>query len=280
MKCPNCSKQYETIVSLSKHWSKTHKKTTESLYQELHGVGQKLCACGCGGATKFLDAGRGYSDFLRGHIARIKNNFQTDKAKENSLATRRKMLETGEWKPFTLNETGERWSKGLTKETDERIAKMAETIRGNTEEIERRSQRMKENRLNGTIPTLRGKEHSQWKGGISCLRDITYSLLYAKWKLPKLQEANFKCRFCNASGKMEVHHDEEKFATILNRLAQEMKWDVETWKTDPEWNTSPKYQELKNEIAEAVADYHIKNNVSGIVLCESCHEKEHAKYNL
>lgn len=280
MKCPICIKEYETITSLSKHWTKTHKKNTESLYCEFYGVEQKLCECGCGKPTRFLDAGRGYCAFIHGHSAKVKNNFQSDKAKQNSLKTRKKMLETGDWKPFASKETGEHWSKGLTKETDERIAKMANSIKSNQEEIDRRAARMKENRLNGTIPTLRGKDHSQWKGGISCLRDLTYSRLYVNWKLPKLKEANYKCVRCNSGGKMEVHHDKEKFADILNKMAKEMKWNVETWKTDPKWSSETEYQALKTEIADAVADFHIKNNVSGIVLCETCHEKEHEKYNL
>lgn len=241
---------------------------------------EPTCKCGCGGEVKFLDITRGFADYIRGHHSRIKNNFQTEKSVKNSLATRKKMIETGEWKPFNSNETGEHWSKGLTKETDERIAKMANSIANNHEEIKRRSERMKKGRLDGTIPTLYGEDHSQWKGGISCLRSISHSKLYAVWKLPKIKAANYKCQICDKGGTMEVHHDKERFAEILNNLATIHGWETSTWKSDESWEVDEKYHAIKTQIADAVADYHIENNVSGIVLCEECHKKEHEKYNL
>lgn len=33
--------------------------------------------------------------------------------------------------------------------------------------------------------------------------------------------------------------------------------------------------EKKSEIAEWVAQYHVDNNVSGVVLCVDCHQNEH-----
>lgn len=285
MKCPKCENIYETILFLSKHWVKTHKETTEKLYQEFYGITQKFCECGCGQPTKFLDAGRGYSTLIRGHGARIKNNFQSEKSIKNSLATRQKMLETGEWKPFASKETGEHWSKGLTKETDERIAKMAETISSNEEEIKRRSERMKKGRLDGTVPTLYGKDHSQWKGGTSSLLPVCHSnkKLFDNWKYPKLCASNFTCQKCDVNKKidssieLEVHHDEEKMSDIVRKIAIENGW-TDYYAISP--STDEKTQELKNKIADAVANYHIENNVSAIVLCESCHKKEHNKYNL
>ena len=37
--------------------------------------------------------------------------------------------------------------------------------------------------------------------------------------------------------------------------------------------------ERKLAIAEAVADYHISQNISGIVLCGECHKLEHPSLN-
>jgi len=37
---------------------------------------------------------------------------------------------------------------------------------------------------------------------------------------------------------------------------------------------------LKQKISNDVAQYHIDNNISGIVLCKSCHKEEHDKHNL
>jgi hypothetical protein len=276
MKCPICDYEHQKIISLSIHYRSKHNKTSKELYVSLYcNEIEPTCKCGCGESVKFLDTTRGFTDYVRGHSSRVKNNFQSEKSIKNSLATRQKMLETGEWKPFTSKETGEHWSKGLTKETDERIAKMAETISSNEEEIKKRSERMRLGRLNGTIQTLYGKDHSQWKGGISCLRSLSYSRLYKEWKLPKLKEANFKCSICQSNENLEVHHNIETFSSILNKLTKQNNWSVETWKIDPKWNEQTEYQELKNKIADAVANYHIENNVSGVVLCNKCHDKNH-----
>ena len=37
--------------------------------------------------------------------------------------------------------------------------------------------------------------------------------------------------------------------------------------------------DLKKSIAEKIVDYHIKNKVSGITLCDKCHEKYHPSLN-
>jgi hypothetical protein len=34
---------------------------------------------------------------------------------------------------------------------------------------------------------------------------------------------------------------------------------------------------MKDQIAKAVAQYHVENNISGVVLCSKCHKKEHAQ---
>jgi len=286
IKCPLCDHKEQELTSLSYHYRFGHYKSSEELYVSVVCSGNPpSCKCGCGGKVKFLDISRGFSNFIRGHSSRVKNNFQSDKAKQNSLETRRKMLETGDWKPFASKKTGEHWSKGLAKETDARIAKMASSIKNNQEEIDKRSARMKKNRLNGTIPTLRGKEHSQWKGGVSSLLSICHSnrKLYAEWKYPKLYNNDFSCQECkkakdkNCSLVLEVHHDKVKMSTIIKLIAEEKGWN-DYYALCPE--TDEKTQALKAEIADAVADFHIKNNVSGIVLCETCHEKEHEKYNL
>jgi hypothetical protein len=281
-KCPICFVEYSSSISLSIHYRSIHKKTAKELFVELYCNGvEPTCKCGCGSAVRYLSIEAGFTDYVRGHASRVNNNWgHNKKARENSLETRREMLQEGTWKPFVSIETGEHWGKGLTKETDPRIAKMSESIKSNSEEIERRSKRMRTNRFNGIIPTLSNERHSQWKGGISCLRAITYSRLYREWKRPKLEKAGFKCQLCESAKHLEVHHDEESFASILNRLAIEFSWKTTTWCVDPKWQSDSQYQETKSLIADAVADYHIKNNVSGIVLCEECHKKQHNKHNL
>lgn len=281
-KCPDCSIEFPKLISLSIHYRSTHKKTAKQLYVVLNCSGiEPTCKCGCGSNVKYLGIELGFAEYVRGHASRVKNNWgHNKKAQEKSLETRREMLQKGNWKPFVSTETGKHWGEGLTKETDPRIARMSESIRNNQEEIQRRSERMTENRRNGTILSLHGANHPHWKGGISCLRSITYSRLYKDWKKPKLMASGFMCQLCNSTKDLEVHHNVESFSSILNKLANENGWNTSTWKSDPNWFDDSEYQEQKNNIANAVADYHVQNNVSGIVLCEECHKAQHPKHNL
>jgi len=278
-KCPLCKNQYEKLISLSVHYRKGHKKKSKDLIVDLYYNGREpTCACGCGGEVKFLDITRGFREFIHGHAARIpeKNNFVSNKAQQNSAKTRKKMIESGGWKPFHLKETSEHWGKGLSKETDDRIAKMANSIKTNKVEIEKRSKRMRKGRLDGTIPTLHKENHSQWKGGISPLNQYCRSSikLYSNWKYPLLKAAKFQCVMCKKPGPgLEIHHNKETMSSIIRKFAKKFKWDHYYNSNAPA--NDQNLINIKDQIAEAVADYHIQNNVSGVVLCSKCHSKEH-----
>jgi len=278
-KCPLCGHQYTGVISVAKHWSRTHKQPAKDLFKIFHELDKDpVCWCGCGETTKFLGIERGFSGYIRGHASRVSNNFQTKKSIVKSLETRKKMLKNGTWKPFASKESGEHWSKGLTKETDERIVRQGES-RDTPEYRAIASKRMRKMRLDGTIPDLCGPAHSQWKGGISPLSTYcrTSLLLYHGWKYPHLIRANFKCEMCAQPGpSLEVHHNKETFSEILRKFAKQHKWeDLLSSHLKPD---DPKTQQLKEQISEAVADYHIKNSISGIVLCERCHKKQHNTY--
>jgi hypothetical protein len=228
--CPICPQHYSELISLSVHYRKQHKKTSQDLYVSLFCNNViPLCKCGCGTQVKFLDITQGFREYKLGHASRVANNFQTEKSRSNSKSARRKMLEDGSWKPFVTKETGEHWSKGLTKETDERIRKMADTV-SLPEESARRSERMRRNRLNGVVRTLHKEEHSQWKGGVTSLLSYCHSnkKLFTEWKYPKLLKSNFSCEKCGASRDanprplLEVHHDKQRMSeTHCNKLAGE-----------------------------------------------------------
>lgn len=279
--CPECSFRHENVFSLSSHYRNTHQKTVKELYVAIfcNGV-EPTCRCGCKEPVRFMDITRGFSEYKVGHISRIKNNFQTEKSKTNSLKTRRKMLETGEWKPFVNEETGKHWKDGLTAETDIRIARNKAAILANPEERKRRSEMMKGCWKDGRIQIKKGPDSSQWKGGISSLNQTcrANTRLYREWKFPKLQAANFKCTSCESAKNLEVHHDKETFSTIYVRIAEQMGYQKRLFEgLNPE--VDMEMIELKFAISAAVADYHIQNSVSGIVLCEVCHLKLHDKLN-
>lgn len=260
------------------HFRKLHKGTSKKLYTLLYRNGiEPTCGCGCGGEVKYLDMSRGFREFVRGHAACVsgKNNWGNNKkAQEKSQKTRNRMWKEGELRI---------WNKGLTKEDHSSVAqygvKGSETISSNSEELKVRAERMKKGRLNGTVPTLYGPEHSQWKGGISSLYEVSYSntKLYKEWKYPLLAAAQFKCKKCKSPKNLHVHHDKENFSTILKTVAEENNWEYFISKSIHPNND--KMFNLKIHIAEQVADYHIKNNVSGLVLCSECHKKEHPNLN-
>ena len=78
---------------------------------------------------------------------------------------------------------------------------------------------------------------------------------WRRWKLPILQRDNFQCQNCGSKEDLEVHHDKETMAEIINRL----------------YNSNlSKYENVK-----LIIDYHVNNKVSGITLCKKCHTKTH-----
>jgi hypothetical protein len=281
-KCPKCDNEYINIISLSKHWSRTHKEQTKLLYMHINNLTiAPTCGCGCGQEVKFLDAGRGFSEYVWGHKARVKNNFNTEKSKTNSIKTRRKMLEEGNWKPFHEKETGTVWNSGLTKH-DPRVAAAIEK-RETVEYKKKSSERMREARLSGKIPTLHGENHSQWKGGTSPLLSVCHAnkKLFDKWKYPILEASQFSCKNCGKQNRkgnsveLHVHHDKIKMSSIVRLIAEQEGWNESvSLKID-----NSDLFEMKNRISNAVADFHIENKVSGIVLCVDCHKDLHDKMN-
>lgn len=241
---------------------KKHGMSSKELYLALFCDGvEPVCACGCGQPTTFDTITKGYPNkWIHGHVSRVKNNYGHNvAAQKKSQAKRRQMWKNGELTP---------WCKGLSKETDERVAgisrKNSEAVYAKEGEIERRSMRLRQHRLDGTVRTLHGAEHSQWKGGSSALQPLVRSHLYAVWTYPKLCAAGFRCQRCDApsSATLEVHHDGERFAAILQEAIRVLG------EADDDFAK-------KAAIAEWVARYHVENDVTGIVLCVSCHDASH-----
>lgn len=278
-KCPkeDCDNQYEKVESLCKHWSRHKDETKAKLYLQLNSLDKEpTCKCGCGGEVAYLDISRGFREFIHGHAARVSNNFQTENSVKKSKATRKKMHQEGQIKI---------WNAGLTGDMDERVALYGklggETIRSNPQELERRSKRLSRGRKDGTVPTLSGPDSPAWKGGVSSLNQTCRANgnLYRKWTRKHQERARFVCENCGASGvRIEVHHDKESFSSILRSFAKEFCWTK--CLTESIEKDDPILDSLKQQISEAVANYHIDNNISGIVLCVKCHKKHHGSYNL
>jgi len=277
-KCPNCEVEYNAVDRLARHWGRYHKAPGEELYLKLNKLEKPpKCLCGCFQVPKFINVVKGYRKFIRGHASRVpgKNNFVTKKAQENSAKTRRKMFAEGELQI---------WNKDLTKEMHKSIAKYgksgSKTIMSNPEEIKARSVRMKKGRLNGTVRTLHGPEHSQWNGGTSSLRGLlkTSTKLYYAWKLPKLSAAKFTCKKCNRTNMpLHIHYDNIKMCEILKIIAD--KNNLNNMFNKPTSEIPKEALAMKTQLIDEIVDYHIQNNISGVVLCKECHGKEHNNLN-
>jgi hypothetical protein len=257
MKCPSCDQDFKSYTAVSLHFRNKHGTSLEfkeimrlKLIEERHGGVIPTCKCGCGGTPKYYDYDRGYVEYVRGHAARVHNNWgHNSDALLKSQDVRREQIAAGEWKP---------WNLGGTKDTDERIktnnTAISKSILSNDAERKIRSERLSKGRLDGTVRTLFGKESSQWKGGVSSVQALSRSYVFNVWTYPKLHAAGFTCQGCGSKERLEVHHEaRDALGDVTNDFSSHQSY------------------------ARWVADYHVINNVSGVVLCEACHNQAHQR---
>lgn len=261
MQCKLCDKKFESMDSLRIHCGRIHKIPSQQFYNEFVLNGQlPKCKCGCGETPKFITFEKGYNEWIRGHISRVKNNWgHNQTAIDNSSKTRREQFNNGE---RTV------WNAGLTKEDDLRIAEYGKQVSSSfTDERKLKySNTMRSYRLNGVIPTKWGIESPAWKGGTSSINNLVRAnkRLYDEWKYPILIRDSFKCTECGSDKKLEVHHCNETMSQIIAKYVDgSCEYDFDE----------------KREIMNCIIDYHISNQVEGKTLCKECHKKLHPSYN-
>lgn len=260
-KCPSCDVAYDDLNSLRVHNVKRHKGSSLDLRLMLfHGGVRPTCECGCGEATRFLTLQNGFARFANGHNARVVNGWgHNEDAKRKSKETQREMWKNGEMT---------KWRLGLSPDEPRNkalIEKMTLTVRADVELRKQRSETMSQNRRSGVIECPSGSMHGRWRGGTSALQPLVRSHLHSVWTYPKLKASNFTCQRCGVNHvTLNVHHDGERFAEILHKAIVELGEVV-----DDDFAQ-------KSLIAAWVTDYHVQHGVSGVVLCEDCHDIEHA----
>lgn len=107
LNCKECNREFESLDSLRRHRTQKHGVNAEQTYIDyvLNGI-KPTCKCGCGEKPKYLGIDTGYRDYIRGHAARVNNNWgHNPDAIKKSHETQKKMHDSGE-----LNI----WNKGLT----------------------------------------------------------------------------------------------------------------------------------------------------------------------
>jgi len=119
-KCKHCEFGATTVVGIRRHYNRAHNYNSEQFYIEyiLDGI-RPTCKCGCGEHTTFQGTTKGYSDYVRGHISRVKNNWgHNQAAKTKSVETRREQYATGNRKQWN---DGLSWNAAYSKETQEKM---------------------------------------------------------------------------------------------------------------------------------------------------------------
>lgn len=269
IKCEIDGKEFKNGGVFARYLKKQHGLTYQKYYHRyiLKTDDIPKCGCGCGEELEWTKTGyRNYKD-KHGLILRLKTNNpwgHNKKAQIKSAETRRKQYASGE---------RHGWCHGLSKETDDRVKKLANktknTILNDKDELKRRSEFMKKQRMNGTLPTLYKEQSSQWKGGVSSVQNVARNdkRLYEQWKYPILTRDGFKCVECGNNKDLHVHHNNEKYSDIIKKVM-----------TIEDYENLDSY-DVKKRITDKILEYHIKNKVSGITLCKECHNKVHPSLN-
>ncbi len=115
--CPVCADfTSKRTTQVERHLAEVHHTTLQQEWDRLHG-GPGKCACGCGQLTTWYGYKKGYSSALLGHagstsyISAIHGEEKAQQIKTKRLDKIRGIVG---------------WSKGLTKETDDRVAQRAQ----------------------------------------------------------------------------------------------------------------------------------------------------------
>lgn len=263
-KCKIDELEFSSKQKLSAHIRVKHKITPQQYYHKYIIKSDEIpkCGCGCNEVCDWAE-GTGYRKYKRYHHIRIKNPWgHNPNAIRKSAETRRQQYANGERNI---------WNKGLTKETSDVLKKLGDNTSNRfTPEIRKEySEKMSKMRKDGTIPTLYREKSSRWKGGVSSIQQITRSSkrLYLDWKYPILIRDGFKCVQCNHTTNLHVHHNHETFSEIIKKVMTIEDYE----KIDN--------IDVKHTICEKVIDYHIQNSVSGITLCNKCHNNFHPSLN-
>lgn len=123
--CKECNKEFESLDSLRCHRTQKHKINAEQTYVDymLDGI-KPTCKCGCVEKPKYLGIDTGFREYIRGHAARVNNNWgHNPEVLKKSHETQKKMYIAGTLKV---------WNDGLTIE-DPRVKDNINKVMANPE---------------------------------------------------------------------------------------------------------------------------------------------------
>lgn len=110
--CELCNTHCNSRSSLIKHNYYKHKiRAKDTVLNYCYNNNNPKCSCGCGEDMGYLPERRDFKKWKLGHSSRVKNNFNIEKAKENSRKTRTFLKEAGLLKGRDSEETRKRKSE-------------------------------------------------------------------------------------------------------------------------------------------------------------------------
>lgn len=112
--CHLCDYSTKRITSFEKHLQDVHQINSQTEWLRLDPNRTDRCECGCGEQTAWNGWKNGFSRLKKGHNANIYSGLYSKEEAEQISAKRSQSLKGQQ-----------NWSKGLTKELDERVAKRA-----------------------------------------------------------------------------------------------------------------------------------------------------------
>lgn len=151
IECPLCGFTAKRYKKFEHHTNDVHDLGLEELWQKVNG-GRPVCACGCGMLTRWNNWWIGYSHTRKGHSSSIYKVYSPEKAADITERRRQKLIGRRGWCSGLTKETDDRirlrglatsigrkrafeegklsiWSKGRTKDDDERLRKMSDHLR-------------------------------------------------------------------------------------------------------------------------------------------------------
>ncbi len=188
MICKECKKEFESLDSLRRHRSQKHNINAEQTYIDyvLDGI-KPTCKCGCGGSIKYLGIEAGYTEYIRGHSARVNNNWGHNlNAIKKSHETQKRMYGNGE---LVI------WNKGLTIE-DERVRDNIKKVMSNPNRGKNISEKLTGvPKSDGHKVKIKEKANQRWK---KIDEHNKQSERKIKWLISnnyKIKKTNLECLF-------------------------------------------------------------------------------------
>jgi len=103
--CPCCNEKFKDLRGLVTHAAKIHKSKAEDIILQVKYNNEPvLCKCGCGERTSYTKGDFTFREYVKGHIARINNNYQTEKSINNSRKTKAERAASGIYKGIFKSE--------------------------------------------------------------------------------------------------------------------------------------------------------------------------------